>query len=159
MWDRRRFWLEGDKRTLDLFKKYGIGAVVSGVVPGWFGGNGENAGTMSETNNKVTYIQAAESFIDHPAIVGIDIGDEPSSLDFPYYGEVSRLVSKLFPNKFPYLNIYPSYGMLANNDESQAEKELGTINYKEYLMSYCKNIDLDYLSFDHYVYSSNTDSF
>ncbi len=32
--------MDYDVPTLNLFKKYGIGAVVSGVVPGWWGGDG-----------------------------------------------------------------------------------------------------------------------
>ena len=37
-------WISYDKKMLDLFQKYHIGAVVNGVVPGWWGGEGEGAG-------------------------------------------------------------------------------------------------------------------
>lgn len=63
----------------------------------------------------------------------------------------------MLPDKFPYLNIYPSYGMLAVNSEAQAKKELGVPSYPAYIESYCKNISLPYLSFDHYVYTSSKD--
>ena len=148
------FCFDNDRETLDLFEKYGISAVVAGIVPGWFGGHGENAGTMSQTNKRAAYIDGINAFVDHPAIVGIDAGDEPSSVDFPYYGQMIALMKELAPSKFPYLNIYPSYGMLASNDEAQTEKELGVPSYKDYVDAYGKNVDLPYLSFDHYVFTS-----
>lgn len=147
--------MDNDREILDLFDKYGVKAVVSGIVPSWFGGKGENSGTMKDVNKKEDYIKGRENFTDHSAIVGIDIGDEPSSLDFPYYGEMARLTSELFENKFPYMNVYPSYGMLGDNSPEQIKKELGTDTYKEYLKAYCENIALPYLSYDHYVYSSD----
>ena len=35
-----------DRPALDYFEKYGVGAIVSGIVPGWWGGDGNNAGKM-----------------------------------------------------------------------------------------------------------------
>ncbi|MBQ7780244.1 MAG: hypothetical protein IJ404_07085 [Clostridia bacterium] len=151
------FCIDNDREMLDLFSKYGVSAVVSGVVPGWFGGHGENAGTMCKTNKREAYIDGINAFVDHPAIVGIDAGDEPSSVDFPYYGQMIALMKELAPSKFPYLNIYPSYGMLAANTEEQSEKELGVPTYKDYIDAYGKNIDLPYLSFDHYYLTSSPD--
>ncbi len=151
------FGVDNDREMLDLFEKYGVSAVVGGVVPGWFGGHGENAGTMCETNKREAYINGINAFVDHPAIVGIDAGDEPSSLDFPYYGQMIELMKELAPSKFPYLNIYPSYGMLASNTEEQTEKELGVPTYKDYVDIYAKNVNLPYLSFDHYYLTSSPD--
>lgn len=147
--------IDNDREMLDLFYKYGVSAVVGGVVPGWFGGNGDNAGTMAETNKREAYIKGINNFVDHPAIVGIDAGDEPSSVDFPYYGQMIELMKELAPSKFPYLNIYPSYGMLASNSDEQSKKELGVPTYKDYVDAYGKNIDLPYVSFDHYYLTSS----
>lgn len=151
------FCIDNDSEVLDLFVKHDISAVVSGIVPGWFGGDGENAGTMCETNKREEYINGINAFVDHPAIVGIDAGDEPSSLDFPYYGQMIDLMKELAPAKFPYLNIYPSYGMLAANTPEQSVKELGVPTYKEYIDAYCKYVDLPYISFDHYYLTSSPD--
>ena len=80
--------MENDRDALDLFEKYNLGAVVTGVLPAWWGGDGEKAGKLSEINPIEKYKEASANFIDHPAIWGIDMGDEPSALDFPYYGKV-----------------------------------------------------------------------
>ena len=153
------FYVNNDRALLDLLQKYGVRAVVNGVLPGWFGADGKNAGTMQGVNTEDKYIRGAEAFTDHPAIVGIDIGDEPSSLDFPYYGKVAELLFGLFPGKLLYLNIYPSYGMLADAGCEQARAELGTDTYAEYLEKYCECVKLPYLSIDHYLYSSDMDRF
>jgi len=151
--------MENDKEILDLFKQYHVGAIVSGVVPGWFGGRGENAGQMATLNPKERYLEGMTAFCDHPAIIGIDVGDEPSGLDFPYYAEILKLVREKLPNKIPYLNLYPSYGISSDSDKMQIDQELGKTTYREYLSEYCENIDLPYLSFDHYLYASNRERF
>lgn len=143
---------EYDKPMLDLFEKYGIGAVVHGVAPGWWGGDGENAGTLRSVNPPEKYYRAAEKFIDHPAIWGIDLGDEPSALDFPYYGEVFALTDTLFPRQFPYLNLYPNYASVSQNSEDETTCQLGTKTYGEHIQKYCENVPADYLSYDFYVY-------
>ena len=153
------FGVDYDKPLLDLLDKYGVSAVVNGVVPGWFGSDGKNAGKLEKTNSIDSYIQGAQRFLDHPAIIGIDIGDEPSSLDFPYYGKVVAELSKHFKEKLLYLNIYPSYGMLAGAGDEQAKRELGTDTYLDYLTAYCENVPLPYLSIDHYPHSSDLECF
>ena len=147
------FGVNYDKPLLDLLEKYGVHVVPNGVLPGWFGGDGKNAGMLERTNSIESYIRGIEAFSDHPAIIGLDIGDEPSSLDFPYYGKVVDILSECFPDKLLYLNIYPSYGMLKDASDEQAKRELGTDTYRDYLTSYCENVPLPYLSIDHYPFS------
>lgn len=143
-----------DIPTLDLFHKYGVGAVVNGVVPGWWGGNGDNAGKMEASNPVEKYREAAGKFVDHPAIWGIDIGDEPSALDFEHYGRVVRLTQELFPNQFPYLNLYPNYASVAGNTPGQVVSQLGTASYEEHIARYVEHVPTDYISYDHYMYST-----
>jgi len=147
--------VDRDGKLLDLFEKYGIGAVVAGAVPGWFGGTGSGAGTMAEKNPPEAYLAAAGAFRDHPAIWGIDVGDEPSCLDFPHYGRVAALVERTFEKQFAYLNLYASYGMVATGGPAQAALELGTESYAEYLREYCRRVPLDYLCFDHYMFTTD----
>ncbi|MCQ2432909.1 MAG: hypothetical protein MJ175_09945 [Clostridia bacterium] len=141
--------------VLDLFEKYGVGAVVGGVLPGWWGGNGERAGRMHEINPMYQYELAAANFKDHPAIWGIDVGDEPSALDFPYYSKVIRRVGELFPSQFVYLNLYPNYASVSQNTADQTVSQLGTATYEEHIESYCRNVPSDYICYDFYLYSIN----
>ena len=143
--------------TSDLFDKYGVGAVVSGVVPGWWGGDGSNAGQMAERNPLPRYEEAAAAFMDHPAVWGIDVGDEPSALDFPHYGKVTALTERLFKNQFAYLNLYPNYASVAENSAQQTVNQLGTATYDEHIRQYCEHVGLDYLCYDFYLYSLTAD--
>ena len=144
-----------DRPALDLFHKYGVGASVSGIVPGWWGGNGDNAGTLATANTMDKYEQAAASFVDHPAIWGIDCGDEPSALDFPYYGKVLDFVDRSFPNQFAYLNLYPNYASVSENTGEQTINQLGTPTYAEHIKRYCECVPTDYICYDFYLYSKN----
>lgn len=145
-----------DKNTLDLLHKYHIGAIITGAVPSWWGGDGKNAGKLNLNIPLDRYDKSAKSFIDHPAIWGLDIGDEPSALDFPYYNKIWNRVKKLFPNHFPYLNLYPNYASVSKNTAKQTINQLGTTTYKEYIEQYCKNVTAsDYICYDFYLYSIN----
>lgn len=145
-----------DTAALDLFHKYHVGAIVTGILPGWWGGNGNNAGKMRQQNPMSKYEVAAAAFKDKPAIWGVDIGDEPSALDFPYYGEVFRRVQQLFPNQFPYLNLYPNYASVSQNTASQTVNQLGTPTYDKYVRQYFENVTgADYICYDFYLYSIN----
>ena len=146
-----------DREALDLFEKYGVGAVVSGVVPGWWGGDGSNAGQMAEHNPLAHYEEAAAAFTDHPAVWGIDVGDEPSALDFPYYGKVTALTERSFDNQFAYLNLYPNYASVAENSAQQTVNQLGTATYDEHIRQYCEHVGLDYLCYDFYLYALTAD--
>ena len=147
--------MDNDRPALDLFHKYGVGAIVSGIVPGWWGGDGDNAGKLRETNPMEKYEAAAASFVDHPAIWGIDVGDEPSALDFPYYGRVMDHVDRAFPNQFPYLNLYPNYASVSQNNAQETVNQLGTATYDEHIQKYCENVPADYICYDFYLYSIN----
>ncbi|MBR6740028.1 MAG: hypothetical protein IKM04_03060 [Clostridia bacterium] len=142
-----------DKPTLDLFEKYGIGGFVNGIVPGWWGGDGDNAGKFASTHPIEVYEQKASEFVDHPAIWAIDVGDEPSALDFPHYGKVMATVDRLFDNQFAYLNLYPNYASVAQNTADQTVSQLGTATYEEHIAKYCECVESDYICYDFYLYS------
>ncbi len=147
-----------DVPALDLFQKYGVGAIVSGILPGWWGGDGHNAGKMAASNPLEKYDEAAAKFTDHPAIWGIDTGDEPSALDFPHYGKVVEKTTKLFPNQFAYLNLYPNYASVAKNTSEETVNQLGTATYAEHIDKYCEYVGLDYICYDFYVYSHKNEN-
>lgn len=142
-----------DQTLLDLFAKYKLGAIVNGVAPGWWGGDGSRAGKMAETCPLELYEKAAKEFKDHPAIWGIDVGDEPSAKDFPHYGKVIDYVNKAFPNQFAYLNLYPNYASVAKNSGKQVRNQLGTPTYNEHIAEYVKNVNTPYICYDFYAYS------
>ncbi|MBR5288102.1 MAG: hypothetical protein IKU34_05855 [Clostridia bacterium] len=147
--------MRNDRAALDLLAEHGVGAIVSGIVPGWFGGDGSNAGTMSQKNPLEKYELAAQRFQDHPAIIGIDAGDEPSSLDFEHYGKAIELIRTHFPGKTAYLNIYPRYAVKGSNTPQEIAAQLGTQSYGEYIERYVRWVNTPYICFDYYLYSAD----
>ena len=147
--------MQSDYEALDLFAKYGVGAIVNDVLPGWWGGDGDRAGQMAETNTWDKYDAGVAKFKDHPAIVGIDTGDEPSALDFPYYGRVMDYTERHFPGQFAYLNLYPNYASVSQNNDEQTVNQLGTPTYAEHIAKYCENVGTDYICYDFYMYSAS----
>jgi len=141
-----------DRSVLDLLEKYGVGAILSGVFPAWWGGDGSKAGRMHELQPFELYQKAAEEFCDHPAVWGIDIGDEPSALDFPFLDEIARLVKNRFACGMPYLNLYPNYAAVSQNNSTETVNQLGTATYAEHIERYLATVDLPYISYDFYLY-------
>lgn len=146
---------DNDRPALDLFSKYGVGAVLSGIVPGWWGGDGNNAGTMEKERPLSIYMEAAKNFADHPAVWGIDIGDEPSAQDFEHYGKVYETVNRAFPSQFPYINLYPNYASVSGNTADETVNQLGTPTYAEHIARYAETFPADYICYDFYLYSIN----
>lgn len=143
-----------ERKVLDMFSACDVGVIVWGVVPGWGGGNGARAGKMHKINPLEKYSAGAAAFRDHPAIWGIDIGDEPSALDFPHYGNIIRLLKKAIPGMPLYLNLYPNYASVSQNNDAQKINQLGTRTYVEHIDAYCRKVPLDYISYDFYPYES-----
>ncbi|MBO6160880.1 MAG: hypothetical protein J6O01_05310 [Bacteroidales bacterium] len=142
--------MDNDRPALDLFQKYGVGAILSGIVPGWWGGMGDNAGTLKDVHPLSEYEECAAKFEDHPAVWGIDIGDEPSCWDFPYYGKVLEKAEEVFPNQFAFINLHPYYAPGPREGGYPVKGALGTSSYEDYIDRYCKNVPADYLSYDFY---------
>ena len=144
----------GEPELLDLCQKHGVGLFAS-YLPGWGGWLGENAGKMAEMIPLSEYERCAAEFADHPAIWGLDIGDEPCALDLPHMGKLAAAVYRLFPNQFPYTNLYPNYGAIPENTPEDVRRQLGVDTYAEYLDAYLAHVDTDYLCFDYYMYDTN----
>ncbi len=145
-----------DPVLLDNCAKYGIGVVAAGILPGWWGGDGKNAGTMAAAVPLEKVREAAARFKDHPAIWGIDAGDEPSALDFPHYGKLIALAEELFPGKLVYLNLYPNYASVAENSASEVDSQLGTATYQDYIDRYLEYVGTGYLCLDNYEFAAGT---
>ena len=142
-----------DRGVLDLLYKYGVGCIVSGVLPEWWWGGVPENGTMSQKLPLSVYDEAAKSFADHPAIVGIDLGDEPSALDLDHYGKAAARCQKLFPGKLIYMNLFPNYASVISDSDPSAPSQLGTRSYEEYIDSCVRYMPLDYISCDFYPYA------
>lgn len=143
-------YMNNDTAALNLFSKYNIGAILVGTVPLWWGGFGDNAGTMEAQHPLSEYEAGAAKFTDHPAIWGICIVDEPSCLDFPYMGRLTTRMEELFPNQFTHINLHPIYAPGPRTGNDPTKGALGTDSYQDYIDRYCKYVPTDFISYDFY---------
>ena len=143
-----------DRKTLDLFAKHGLKAIVEGVYRNWWGGVKGLNGKLAETippqvvEKGVAAMKVAGADV-HPAVSMVTIGDEPSALDFPYYNDFVERLHRLLPRQIPHMNLHPCY--------PPVEADFGYVgaaNYYAYIDKYMENVPLDYLSYDHYLYST-----
>ena len=142
----------GDRKSFDLFAKYGLGVIVTGVIPKWGGGGYGYVGRMQEKFPPEVYAEGMKNYVDHPAFWGVYFCDEPNAADFRYMGEMVEYVNSHSTDISAYLNLYPNYAQVSQNTEKIIESQLGTPSYEEYIEQYCKYIPTDYISFDYYAY-------
>lgn len=80
-------------------------------------------------------------FMNHPAIVGWFLQDEPKLAEIPGLGVMANKIKAIDKKNFVYVNLRPS---------DATPEEMGTNSYTTYLNSYIQNIPVDFLSFDKY---------
>ena len=82
-------------------------------------------------------------FMNHPALAGYFLRDEPLCSDFEELGTWARRIQAVDNKHFCYLNLFPT-------GNSEHFKALGVQNYREYITRFDKAVPLPFLSFDHY---------
>ena len=143
-----------DRATLDLFAKYDLKAVVNGL-PGWWGGKTELAGQMAERRPLSAFEKKAATWQNHPAILSVVVGDEPSKLDFAHYGKVFDFVREKMPGAVPTTTIFPDYGSHIARGDAEAARQLGTESYEDYVRSFCEQVSAaETVAIDFYPYSA-----
>jgi hypothetical protein len=110
-------------KALDTAQKVGIRMIVSCPE------------LKSETKSTV------KRFMNHPAVAGYMLRDEPNRSDFPELGEWAKKIQKTDDNHFCYLNLFPNYA---------SEEQLGTKTYQEHVDLFVKEVPVEMISFDHY---------
>jgi hypothetical protein len=80
-------------------------------------------------------------FMNHPALAGYMLRDEPNRSDFPELAEWAGKIRRTDESHFCYLNLFPNYA---------SEEQLGTKTYKEHVDLFVKEVPVQFISFDHY---------
>jgi hypothetical protein len=84
-------------------------------------------------------------FMNHPALAGYFLRDEPAVDAFADLGNWAKRVNAVDPKKFCYVNLFPNYA---------TPLQLGTADYREYVNKFAKEVPLHFLSFDSYPLTS-----
>ena len=80
-------------------------------------------------------------FMNHPAVVGWFLKDEPVLAEIPGLGVLANKIRAIDNKNFVYVNLRPS---------DATPGQMGTNSYTTYLNAYIEHIPVDFLSFDKY---------
>jgi len=85
---------------------------------------------------------------DHPALYGYFIVDEPNVAAFPTLAKIQETIRRLDPKHIAYVNLFPNYA---------SQQQLGTDTYQEHVERFLTEVKPDFLSYDHYIFFTNTE--
>jgi hypothetical protein len=85
--------------------------------------------------------KTVKRFMNHPAVAGYMMRDEPNTADFPELAVWAKKIRKTDDNHFVYLNLFPNYA---------TEEQLGSKTYQEHVDQFVKEVPVQFISFDHY---------
>ncbi|MBR5627433.1 MAG: hypothetical protein IKW74_07425, partial [Thermoguttaceae bacterium] len=88
-----------------------------------------------------------ESTKDNPNVIGYFLIDEPGAYFFPGLAVAVEAVQKYAPGKLAYINLFPGYASTIGAD---AESQLGTHSFREYLERFVQEVKPQFLSYDNY---------
>ena len=82
-----------------------------------------------------------QRFMNHPALAGYFLRDEPKKNDFPELGSLAKKINNIDGKHFCYVNLLPNYA---------APNQYGASSYEDYLNDYLQAVPVQLISFDHY---------
>ncbi len=90
-----------------------------------------------------------KQLMNHPAIAGYHLKDEPGMDLYPELSTWAKKIRSIDNKHFCYVNLFPTFA---------GSKRLGTESYEEYVQEYINQIPIDFISFDFYpVYKDYVD--
>ena len=85
--------------------------------------------------------KTAARFMNHPAVAGYHLLDEPNIRLFPELADFAKKIQSVDKKHFCYVNLFPNHA-----DSTQ----LGTKSYTEYVRESIRQLPLQFVSFDYY---------
>jgi hypothetical protein len=85
--------------------------------------------------------KTVKRFMNHPALAGYHLIDEPKISLFPELSEWAKKIQAVDNKHFCYVNLFPNHA-----DSTQ----MGTKSYREYVQEFIRQIPVQFVSFDYY---------
>jgi hypothetical protein len=93
--------------------------------------------------------KTVKRLMNHPALSGYHLRDEPSAADFPELAVWTRRIQAIDTKHYCYINLFPNYAaqhQLGMDTQSQ----YGKGSYTEYVNAFLQEVPVPFISFDHY---------
>ena len=91
-----------------------------------------------------------KKFMNHPAIAGYFLRDEPSKSEFADLAKWVRRVQSVDDKHFCYVNTMPIYAESWQFETAKQQDTLTSTTYRDYLTTYIKEVPVQFISFDGY---------
>ncbi|MDR1170102.1 MAG: beta-galactosidase, partial [Prevotellaceae bacterium] len=93
--------------------------------------------------------KAVKKVMNHPALAGYVLADEPPTSEFKGLAEWIRKIQAIDSKHLCYINLLPNYATF--HQLGIDDKELyGAPSYREYLETFVREVPVSFISFDHY---------
>ena len=153
------FIAKSSEQLITLCGKYSLGIISSSnITPFWWGGDGKNAGDYAK-QFPLERLDKVDNYPSSSVLWGDYLVDEPNSKDFAHIGKVIQRYRQRFPDKIPFINLYPNYGRIHGNSDEEIVAQLGNTTYPEHIDQYVRSIDLPYICFDYYPFTGAFDTY
>lgn len=148
-----------DKGTLARYQEMSKAGITQSYVPFSDANVMETALNMAHEAGIKLFISCPEltsnpeiivkRFMNHPALAGYYLRDEPGRNEFPALGLLVNRIKAIDKDHICYVNLLPNFAEV---------NQLGVKSYQEYLDSFIKEVPVQLLSFDNYpvIGSANT---
>ena len=104
--------------------------------------NGYNWSKMPPESELRTNVNAAVHDVENnPAVLGFFLRDEPGADLMPGLGQVAKLLVDALPDRWPYINLFPTYATSA---------QLASPDYATYLQRFVQTVHPPFISWDNY---------
>lgn len=96
--------------------------------------------------------------MNHPALYGYHLRDEPGATEFPALGEWVRRISAVDKKHPSYINLFPNYASAEQLFGKTIQPQAGKNLFEQYLEVFLKEVPVPFISFDHYPVVEKADS-
>lgn len=110
---------------------------------------------IADTGGIEANLMLVKATMDHPAVIGYNMYDEPNAALFPALGEQLRRIREIVgEDKLIMCNLFPNYANAAQLGIS-GERD-GMTPYQQYIDRFMSEVGSDILSFDFYPFHTDT---
>lgn len=94
--------------------------------------------------------KTVKKFMNHPAIAGYFLRDEPSRSEFADLAKWAKRVQSVDDKHFCYVNTLPIYAENWQFETATEQDTLTSLTYREYLKTFIKEVPMQFISYDAY---------
>lgn len=99
---------------------------------------------------KIEPEKTVKKFMNHPAVAGYFLRDEPSKSEFSDLAAWAKRIQSVDNKHFCYVNTLPNYAENWQFETATVQDSLTSTNYREYLSTFIKEVPMQFITYDAY---------